>query len=109
MNWFLRLLFVTLLTFTMGTGDSYADDGHEHADKTEQAADGEAEKAPEATACSCSKAAEGASSWCDHCKVGHHEGKKMSCEGCYKKATGESDKDCSSCATKHEAAPEKEG
>jgi hypothetical protein len=109
MNWFLRLLFVTLLALTMGTGDSYAADGHEGADKTEQAADAGAEKAPEGTACNCAKAAEGGSSWCDHCKVGHHEGKKMSCKDCYMKATGASDKDCESCAKKAEAAPEKEG
>ena len=80
MNWFLRLLFVTLLTFTMGPGDAFADDCQSGADKTEQAADAGAEKAHDGAACNCTKAKEGGSAWCGHCKVGHHDGKKISCE-----------------------------
>ena len=105
MNWMFRLVFAVLLTFSVGSTDAYADCGscgdahHEKAEK-----DGEGEKAT----CSCTEGKAGESTWCSHCGVGYHEGKKVKCEGCYKKATGESKEGCKGCSSK--PAPEtKEG
>ena len=109
MNWMFRIVFAVLLTFSTGISDAYAacgdcpgDAHHEKAEKDGK--DGNSEKA----VCSCKAGKDGASTWCGHCGVGYHEGKKMKCEGCYKKATGESKEGCTSCSSK--AEPEtKEG
>jgi hypothetical protein len=122
MNWIVRFLFVSLLTLTAGVSDAvagcgscgdaaHAEKGHHekagHNDKAGhhdgKAKDGHHDKAKDGEAgdCVCSKAKDGGSVWCSHCKVGHHEGKKIGCEGCYKKATGESKEDCKSCAKAH--------
>jgi hypothetical protein len=103
MNWIVRFLFVALLSFTAGSADAYADCGNcgdaGHAD-TEKGDHSHGEKTEKTAECSCKSAKDGASYWCGHCGVGHHEGKKIKCEGCYKKATGESKEDCSSCTKK---------
>ncbi len=110
MNWFIRLIFVALLSFGFSGGDAFADCGDCPGDKTEEA---ECDKsaAEKASACGCSKAKEGGSAWCDHCNVGHHDGKKMKCKSCFDKATGKSTEDCKSCAGKKAKAAdgEKEG
>jgi len=111
MNRLIQLIFIALLTLATST-NAYADCGdcpgdakgenhthdenHTHGDKAEKAAE-----------CGCSKAKDGGSTWCEPCKVGKHEGKKYKCQDCYKKATGETEKDCTSCADKKKA--EKEG
>ena len=108
MNRLIQLLFVALLALAT-SGNAYADCGdcpgdahgehgenHSHGDKTEKAAE-----------CGCTKAKDGGTAWCDGCKVGHHEGKKYKCQDCFKKATGETEKGCESCAKKEK--PEEEG
>ena len=112
MNWIVRILFVALLALTAGTSDAVADCGNcgdaAHAEGAEEAGHHDKAKAGDKAACACSKAKDGGSAWCDHCKVGHHDGKKIKCEGCYKKATGESKEDCASCS-KAKGEPAKEG
>ncbi len=97
----IRILFVALLTFAassnamaMDCGDCPGDkaENHEHgADHADHAKKGEA--AP----CNCAKGKAGETVWCDGCKAGYHEGKKMKCEGCFNKASGKSDKGCENC------------
>ncbi len=108
MSRLLQLIFIVLLTFATST-NAYADcgdcpgdaKGEKHAHDGDHAHGDKAEKAKE---CACAAAKDGGSAWCDHCKVGNHDGKKYNCQGCYKKATGESTKDCGdSCSHKDKA------
>ena len=93
MTWIVRFFFVALLTLTAGVSDAVADCGScgdaAHAEKGHHDKAGHADKVKDAaTSCVCPKAKDG-SVWCDHCGVGHHDGKKIKCQDCYKKATGE--------------------
>ena len=112
-----RLFLALVLTFALGATDASAHCGKSHETASEQASnDGLAHCGScagddhkdggdaKADTCSCKAGKDGASTWCDHCKVGHHEGKKISCEGCYKKATGEAKGDCGSCSKSGDAA-----
>jgi len=106
MNRLMQLLFIVLLTFATsstvyadcgnceGEGHAHGEAGehHSHGDKTEKAAE-----------CGCAKAKDGGTAWCGGCKVGHHDGKKYTCQDCFKKASGETEKDCDSCASKKKA------
>jgi hypothetical protein len=111
MTTLIRVLFVSLLSFA-ATPDAMAYDcgdcpgdkaeAHEHVDAEAKAAapapDAAEGAAAEAPACSCAKGKTGETTWCAACKVGYHEGNKIGCEGCFKKASGQSDKACEKCA-----------
>ncbi|RMG17029.1 MAG: hypothetical protein D6731_04870 [Planctomycetota bacterium] len=42
-----------------------------------------------APACVCEKGKQGENVWCESCKVGYVDGKKVKCQDCYKAKTGQ--------------------
>jgi len=99
MTTLIRVLFLALISFATTNNAMAFDCGDCPGDKAETHEHTEAhgDEAPAVT-CSCAKGKAGETVWCAACKAGYHEGKKIGCEGCFKKASGQSDKACENCA-----------
>ena len=106
-----RIFFVALLCMFASPDAMALDCGDCPGDKAGEQAHGDDHshaKEEAKPACeSCAKGKAGETVWCDGCKAGYHDGKKMKCQGCFDKASGKSDKGCEKCS--HGKSGDEEG